>query len=428
MKIKEIFIDGYKNLYNTTVKFNEITSLIGLNNYGKTNFMEALENFQRLLMSNDVGFLFFGNFSYNSFQDENKIIIKVIYERTNLDELVYSVEFNKGLKIEDRTIEEELKIKVKGTTKYKTLFIRKGLEIKYRTDLDSDRLNQSTYLLENQNMELAIKKMLYVDGIKIREIFEEIIDFRIIHLILNQEIKIKETYLNTENSINIIDGTGFEKLLYTMKEKHNEDFRLLNNTFKKLIPSIAEIDVSKNSSNFSKKNKSNKLFNNNLEEEETYIVYVLEKNNRRVSSFSKISDGSKRIYILLLITIYFKASKQNAMILFEELENAIHPKLFEELIQVLKAINEDGQIVITSHSPYLVQHVGLENIYIGIPNKKGVAVFKNLDKRGITKVRNFALEEEISEGEFLFNLMCEDIEESNNFEDFFKEDKIWKKS
>lgn len=419
MKIKEIYIDGYKNLYNTTIKFNKITTLIGVNNYGKTNFMEALNNFQNLI-SNDESYLFFRNFSYNKNQDENKIVLKITYERDNLDELEYYIEFNQ-ISQNERSIKEILKIKEVNTIKYKTLFSREGLKIKYKTDLSSDRLNQESSLFEMQDKELALKKLVYIDNINFRNIFNEIINFKIPYIILNKEIKIKGTYLNTDNSVNIVDGGGFEKLLYQIKEKNIDSFDLLNNIFKKLIPSINKIDVEKVTSSLSEEGKVR------LEEEETYFVYVLEKNNRKVSSFSKMSDGSKRIYILLLLTIYFKIIKTPVMILFEELENAIHPKLFEELIVVLEEINSNGQIVITSHSPFLVQYVGLENINIGIPNKKGLAIFKSLNKKDIKKIERYAIEEEISEGEFLFNLMLEDIEDNNDLKDFFQEEKLWKK-
>lgn len=415
MKIKEIYIDGYKNLYNTTIKFNKITTLIGINNYGKTNFMEVLNNFQNLI-SDDESYLFFRNFSYNKNQDENKIVLKIIYERDNLDELEYYIEFTQ-INQNERSIKEILKIKEINTIKYKTLFSREGLNIKYRTDLSSDRLNQESSLFKKDG-ELALKKLLYIDNISFRSVFNEIVSFKIPYIILNKEIKIKGTYLNTDNSVSIVDGGGFEKLLYLLKEKNKESFDLLNNIFKKLIPSIGKIDVEKITSN---------LLDDRLEEEETYFVYVHEKNNRKVSSFSKMSDGSKRIYILLLLTIYFKIVKTPVMILFEELENAIHPKLFEELIEVLEEINSNGQIVITSHSPFLVQYVGLENINIGIPNKKGLAIFKNLNKKDIKKIEKYAAAEEISEGEFLFNLMLEDIEDNNDLKDFFQEEKLWKK-
>ena len=381
--------------------------------------MEALNNFQNLI-SNDESYLFFRNFSYNKNQDENKIVLKITYERDNLDELEYYIEFNQ-ISQNERSIKEILKIKEVNTIKYKTLFSREGLKIKYKTDLSSDRLNQESSLFEMQDKALALKELVYIDNINFRNIFIEIINFKIPYIILNKEIKIKGTYLNTDNSINIVDGGGFEKLLYQIKEKNIDSFDLLNNIFKKLIPSINKIDVEKVTSSLSEEGKVR------LEEEETYFVYVLEKNNRKVSSFSKMSDGSKRIYILLLLTIYFKIIKTPVMILFEELENAIHPKLFEELIVVLEEINSNGQIVITSHSPFLVQYVGLENINIGIPNKKGLAIFKSLNKKDIKKIERYAIEEEISEGEFLFNLMLEDIEDNNDLKDFFQEEKLWKK-
>ena len=42
MKIKCIKLDGYRNLHNVVLKPNDFCSLIGLNNYGKSNLLHAI--------------------------------------------------------------------------------------------------------------------------------------------------------------------------------------------------------------------------------------------------------------------------------------------------------------------------------------------------------------------------------------------------
>ena len=39
MKIQAVFIDGFKNLANVRISFNNITTLVALNDFGKSNVL-----------------------------------------------------------------------------------------------------------------------------------------------------------------------------------------------------------------------------------------------------------------------------------------------------------------------------------------------------------------------------------------------------
>ena len=42
MELKSITISGYRNIYNTTISFNDLTSILSLNNYGKSNLLASI--------------------------------------------------------------------------------------------------------------------------------------------------------------------------------------------------------------------------------------------------------------------------------------------------------------------------------------------------------------------------------------------------
>lgn len=42
MKIQRIALDGFRNLSNINIAFSKITSLVALNNFGKSNVFRAL--------------------------------------------------------------------------------------------------------------------------------------------------------------------------------------------------------------------------------------------------------------------------------------------------------------------------------------------------------------------------------------------------
>lgn len=43
MKIQIILIDGFKNLSNVKITFDNITALVALNNFGKSNVLECID-------------------------------------------------------------------------------------------------------------------------------------------------------------------------------------------------------------------------------------------------------------------------------------------------------------------------------------------------------------------------------------------------
>lgn len=43
MKIQAVVVDGYKNLSNIKIKFDNITALVALNNFGKSNVLSAID-------------------------------------------------------------------------------------------------------------------------------------------------------------------------------------------------------------------------------------------------------------------------------------------------------------------------------------------------------------------------------------------------
>ena len=43
MKIQAVLIDGFKNLSNVRINFDNITALVSLNNFGKSNVLSAID-------------------------------------------------------------------------------------------------------------------------------------------------------------------------------------------------------------------------------------------------------------------------------------------------------------------------------------------------------------------------------------------------
>jgi predicted ATPase len=151
--------------------------------------------------------------------------------------------------------------------------------------------------------------------------------------------------------------------------------------------------------------------------EKIYDIRVKEKNNNQQTSITSLSSGSQKIFYVVSVAIAAEINKV-PLITYEELENSIHPGLLQKLLIILDNLLEHSKILLSSHSPYLIQYLDFSNIKIGTPNEKGLAIFKQLRKTKFNKLLLLAEDENISVGDLIFEKMIE-CQSSEN--DFFNE-------
>ena len=65
----------------------------------------------------------------------------------------------------------------------------------------------------------------------------------------------------------------------------------------------------------------------------------------------------------------------------------------------------DTQIILTSHSPYLLQYLKPELLYVGIPNEDDIAIFKKIKSSKIKSLVRDASMYDMSLGDYLFDLL-----------------------
>lgn len=82
---------------------------------------------------------------------------------------------------------------------------------------------------------------------------------------------------------------------------------------------------------------------------------------------SLISEGTINIIALIYI-LYFQ---RNPLVLIEEPEKNIHPRLLSKIANILADASRQKQIIITTHNPDLVKYAHVENIFLVHRNKKG---------------------------------------------------------
>jgi predicted ATPase len=110
-------------------------------------------------------------------------------------------------------------------------------------------------------------------------------------------------------------------------------------------------------------------------------IMLQERGLKDKTPLSEVSEGT-RLVLALLTVLYQKEPPQ--LILIEDLDRALHPRLYERLVGIIRRIVRDTgvQIIATSHNPYLIDYFQDEPEAVVLVEKAdGVSSLANLDYR-----------------------------------------------
>lgn len=90
------------------------------------------------------------------------------------------------------------------------------------------------------------------------------------------------------------------------------------------------------------------------EVEGKWTFQIVEDRIRSLTPFS-ISDGTIRLLTLLVATCW--SARKSSLLVMEEPENNLHPHLCEQLVAMFRAVAEEHQIVVTTHSANFLDYL-----------------------------------------------------------------------
>lgn len=423
MIINKIKIDGYKNINTTEIQFDDITALVGLNNYGKSNVLEAID-FAKNFIRNPYQIKgemmkFTKAIPINNLVSNKNFCFSMEYT-TDFENRNYEVNYEFSFHWLDNNnisgIESEVlkfRFNEKGQ-KYNTYISRTKDKAFYK----SSETGRCDKIIKIEDNNLLVNKLSNFDELYYLEILKELNKF-------NFDFN---TFLDASNAFDFVPfeikggnaydldkktGSNIGRVIYNLREDYNNKYQLLMDSFLTLFPNIESVEPQKLI--FDKTN-TNFIFNGTDENpfilaNNIFRMMVKEKYNTIPHNFENLSNGTKRIF-LLLTSVILADIHGIQLIAFEELENCIHPLLFQQLLIILTSIASECKIIITSHSPYLIQYLDLEKIYIGIPSNNGTAVFRKIKKSKQPSILKNAKEYGISTGDFIFELLVNSFEEN----------------
>ena len=167
----------------------------------------------------------------------------------------------------------------------------------------------------------------------------------------------------TPNIIVGASGEGTTAVLEMLKSGDREDlFDQIEGHFRKYVPEVEKLSL--------------KTFG-----EGTKQIQVREKGLTEPLPATELSEGTR---IILAILTIIHQEKPPAMVLLEDIDRGLHPRLFEYLAPLLRdiAIRHDINIVATTHNPYLVDAMqDYKDAVIIVEKKEGASTLSTLASR-----------------------------------------------
>jgi hypothetical protein len=215
------------------------------------------------------------------------------------------------------------------------------------------------------------------------------------------------------------DDEDLPRAMYRLKVNHKERYDDLLSALFTLFPEFEDISVNP----YELKKEEHDALEKTLQtpdgeedvpfriRDELYRMTVRSSNLNQPVSITMMSMGTQRI-VWLLTNVIIAEAYDAQCIGIEEVETSIHPKMLGELLELLDENIGETSLLITSHSPFLIQYLKPQQIYIGEPSDNGIARFKRIREDEVEKINSYAHDRGLGFGEYLFELMSSDSDGS----------------
>lgn len=442
MKIRSITIGGFKNLQKSKIELQSIVAIVSPNNYGKSNLLEAIN---------------FGIDFISASERDRKTMMRwikgiPINKALANDDFFFEIEFLNDMDDEyrfakygfsfswfrddgsgQRITDEWIEARPNESVKY-TSYLKRN-EGKYRKEKDTNSFRK----IKLNDSQLSIDALVIMDELPINPLIQAIkkIDYRVCSsLDLRDRFQpIPIDYVQDDELEAIaFDDNDVPRAIYKLGQLDPEKYDLFLDAIYTLFPEFSEISVKPYtirtddppkismvvSTEKGAKETEDDLANVPFKlKDEIYRIFITSKDLNQPIDITRMSTGTKRIF-WLLVNVFIAASKKMSFIGVEELETSIHPKMLKNLLEFLDEVLNDSSLIITSHSPFLVQYIKPERIIVGCPNDNGTAQFKKIKSNKIKQMVNLSRDHGMALGEYIFELLSGDSD-SRKILSFFLE-------
>lgn len=407
MQINGFKIGGFANIKDAHLEIGEINALIAPNGYGKSNVLHAIEFGIRFLTAEDT--------ERQQMMRSRWLPINMNMQSQNFsfgitgslemegEEFVFAYDYNfvwaKGGD-EGRIISESLKIKRSIDQRFRQMINRQQTDECLIVPSASGRCNKPFVVSASQLALSAIARssMMYLYSTAM-----QVFGIKIPNL---ETLDNPESYflVGGGKGVGMLGGMTLSEYLYQLKQSDDDNYAILKDGLMQLLPNITEFTP--------------EVITLPGGQRKIYDVKIKERFCAQPTTILQLSSGSKRI--IFLFTLCIAARKQSIpMIMLEEPENSVHPRMMENLLHTLQSYASDTKILMTSHSPYLMRYLQPSQMYFGLPKNDGLAHFTQIAPSKLKYLYKYAGEMELTIGEFMFDFMLDMESEHEKMDQFF---------
>lgn len=408
MKLEKLSIENYKSLKNINhIEFEDLTTIIGENDSGKTSILEFIE----IMLTNKApNELDYGIYSNSQMSDEiigitefklSQTEIAILEKYLNCDKkLIIRKKFKKN-SVQEVSVKTSIYIddrlytyKKMKTDELKDLLRSYGLEDKSNNSLRIEYIDE--YLKNNEvDMKEDWKSISFSE---VREYLPTIIKYGVDDYInpdnlIYNTLKLKFTDILYEKSPDgrrkLKDG-NLQKIIDDIEDTINEISNGLLPVAKQINPSIKEINLEPDI------DLSNGL--------RRTPITITEENG--VSHYlNNFGQGTKKRMCMSIMewTDRFIENNENIIKIYDEPDNNLHIEAQRRLFRTVRnSCETNGQAIICTHSPFIIDVS---------PTKSIRLVDRNID--GITSIDYIHDNDDVEIKKFI-DKMCREVGLSNS--------------
>lgn len=173
-------------------------------------------------------------------------------------------------------------------------------------------------------------------------------------------------------------GDNLPNVVQYLREQHNEILEKILNTLSKRVPRLEKVEA-------------------DIMQDGRLLLQIKDAPFEKPILSKFASDGTLKMLAYLMV---LNDPTPPQLIGIEEPENQLHPRLLPDLCEECRAAAEFSQLMVTTHSPYFVNRVKANELYVLYRDEKGYTqAMRASEMKGINEF--------IEEGALLGNLWAE---------------------
>jgi energy-coupling factor transporter ATP-binding protein EcfA2 len=392
MKLKQIRVDGYKNLINAVLDLGDFNVLVGPNNSGKSNLLEAIQMLGPICFGDDKirGYILKGmtppprggsSLCHLEKYRNKMMTIGVTFEITNVD-IAWLVDYEIKLqcshdKKEDiGFVSETLTAKEPSKTGPPTTYIKREEKI---LRVEEEGQKKGSHPISKDNSSMLALRSLYPDFEKLpselKMFINAISSLGSTDIFALSPSDVRDS-LYRDKSIEGPQISSFSLPFVVDKIKEEgKYYELFKQTLCDIL-ALEGIEILARDISIPSQSQSSEYKTQGKEKLKRIRFFLAQRKGDIGAFIEEYSDGT--LVVAAILAILLSKGRTEPIICIEELENYLHPVALEKLLRFLQDHADKWPVLITTHSPYLLNGVNPEDVNVAIVDEDGATHFEKV--------------------------------------------------